>query len=748
MNKNHRRQTGIARGRVPALLFVALAPIFLKWGPVSAQATVAPKPTGQGAIIPSEPYQWRNVRMDGMGFVTGMVIHPTEPDLIYIRTDVGGCYRWDAKTQTWIALMDQLDKVHWPGGVESLALDAENPKLVYAAVAVDDKGEILRSPDRGTTWSALGSLDPNGKVFVGANAPYRYSGERLAVNPKNGSELYFGSRSDGLFHSVDGGQSWSRVADVPAGEPKFGVTFAQFNAAGSALYAGVAGLGVFKYDGTAWKLAQAAPVLDAYPCRAAVDAAGDCLVTYANLNGKDGGLYEIASTGAVTDITPAEAHRGYVGIAWDAKDPLKLATYCGSFGRANLQLSYDGGKTWTHPGFTYHRPGWWPDYELGMNSAFGYSGSLLLDPLHPGSAWATDGFGVFHTGHIFTPDENWNAEMHGLEEFCTLAVCSPTQGAPLLSGVADMHGFRHDNLDEVPLHTHTGGIFGDTESLDFCETHPNVVVRAGGGENDGIASNGYSTDGGETWRPFANFPTNFNNGKIAISATNPSLIVWAPESNVWDPKDPRNAVYPVRSTDGGQTWQPVTGAQRNLGAIGMWFGGTPLVADRVDGNLFYYYEQGGKLRRSQDGGATWAPTAAHLLDDYIVSLVAVPGRRGEVWACFGQGRGLYRSTDAGDSFQLVPEVSRAWQLSFGAGAPGSGVASVYVLGIIRGQYGLFRSDDFLKVPSGEVGAHWIRIDAGLGFGSAWCMAGDRQVHGRVYVGTSGRGILYGIPTGP
>ncbi len=343
--------------------------------------------------------------------------------------------------------------------------------------------------------------------------------------------------------------------------------------------------------------------------------------------------------------------------------------------------------------------------------------------------------------------------MKGLEELVCLALTSPTASAPLISGSADMHGFYHASLDEVPAATLENGKFGDTDSLDFCETHPNVVVRAGGGENDGKASNGYSIDGGATWRPFAGFPSNFNNGKVAISATDPNLIVWAPTSNHWDKSDPLSTVYPVRSTDGGQTWQPVEGAQPNLGAIGMWFGGTPLASDRVDGNLFYYYEQngkaadgtfyGGRMRRSTDGGQHWE-TTANLPEWYEVSVKAVPGKRGDVWVGYADGRPLYRSVNAGVTFTPVPGLAKVWQFAFGKNKPGSSCATVFVLGIINGETGLFRSDDLLSLAPDACGqAHWVRINGNEGFGGATCMIGDRQVYGRVYVGTGGRGILYG-----
>ncbi len=71
---------------------------------------------------------------------------------------------------------------------------------------------------------------------------------------------------------------------------------------------------------------------------------------------------------------------------------------------------------------------------------------------------------------------------------------------PLLTGVGDIGGFRHDDLTVSP----PGGmfdnpIFGNTNSLDFAESAPAIVARVGTNSSSGEQNGAYSMDGGATW---------------------------------------------------------------------------------------------------------------------------------------------------------------------------------------------------------------------------------------------------------
>ncbi|WP_373928968.1 hypothetical protein QTN93_05390 [Sphingomonas aerolata] len=145
------------------------------------------------------PYAWRNVRVGGGGFAPGIIFSTVERGLAYLRTDMGGAYRWDAAARAWLPLQDG-NAVSGYMGIESIAADPVDADIVYLAAGMSARGAaaIWRSDDRGARWR----ITPV-PFAMGGNEDGRGLGERLAIDPHRPATLMFGSRHDGLWRSDD-----------------------------------------------------------------------------------------------------------------------------------------------------------------------------------------------------------------------------------------------------------------------------------------------------------------------------------------------------------------------------------------------------------------------------------------------------------------------------------------------------------------------------------------------------------------
>ena len=78
-------------------------------------------------------------------------------------------------------------------------------------------------------------------------------------------------------------------------------------------------------------------------------------------------------------------------------------------------------------------------------------------------------------------------------------------------------------------------------------------------------------------------------------------------------------------------------------------------------------------------------------------------------------------------------------VGFGKAAPGGTYMAVFAVATLDGVTGLYRSDD--------AGGGWVRIndDRHQWDNMGEALTGDPRVFGRVYLGTNGRGIIYGEP---
>jgi photosystem II stability/assembly factor-like uncharacterized protein len=339
-------------------------------------------------------------------------------------------------------------------------------------------------------------------------------------------------------------------------------------------------------------------------------------------------------------------------------------------------------------------------------------GDIEIDPCDSSHVLFVTGYGIWATHDAGRLDSggspHWAFEDRGLEETVPKELVSPPRGAHLISVIADFDGFTHDDLDASPLRGRHEPSIGSTVGLDFAGEMPNRVVRAGG-RGRGF----YSDDGGESWTAFAAKPQDTSvEGPIAISSSG-QTILWACGASVIS-----------RSTDLGRSWTDCAGLPR----------GVKPVADRVDPNRFYGFDaKSGRMFVSDDGGANFMTTAEGLPHDYR-SLRAVPGHAGDLWLI--AGKQLFHSTNAGRAFTPIRSVSSADLVGFGKPGPGKTYPAVFISGSVNRVDGLYRSDD--------TAGSWVHInDAQHNYGYLDVLIGDPRVYGRVYVGTGGRGIIYG-----
>lgn len=723
--------------------------------PILIERGVSALPTDKTLFTTStdEVYEWSDVKIGAGGFVTGIVIHPKIPDLIYVRTDVGGLFLWNPINQTWKQLLraDNLSpKVET--SVESIAIAPSDPNILYVATGAytktDEKGinpgTLLKSSDRGNTWQIL-----NLKLPMGGNEPWRWTGERLAVDPNNSNVVYFGSRLNGLWTSSDSGQTWLQVnsAMVPIGEPhpevsqKAGVTYVVFDSSSGSLngktkviYAGVSGKGIYRTTdaGTTWQLFKASPLV---PQQGVVTSKGELIATFYNQE-KDprGAVWKYSSQGW-QDITPKQGNN-YSAIAVDPKKPNTIFTVTYPMSPDGIYRSDNGGKNWVTLKNTLNKLPWYPDWSF-----WSLSGSIAVSPFHPGQVWLTNGIGVWKTEDGYSDQVNWSATVNGIEETVTFDAISPPNGGRLVTAIADFDGFRHESLDSFPLYRH-GKEFMTTTSLAYSSGNPNFIVSLGANHHEPHKIRaGFSRDNAQTWQNFPSIenkthPQDLIFGNVAVSSTNTQNIVWQPS----------NGKPPYFTKDRGNTWTRIKFfEQKEIGGgvhTHLWNRQQALAADSVRGGTFYiYHHVKGFLLRTDDGGATWQivnqSLPAGVWDGANVK--TLPGMAGEVWVSLKE-KGLYRSSNFAQDFVKLATVEEVQVLGFGKAATGVSHPTVFIQGKVKGEIGVFRSTD--------LGTTWVKIAEypNGNLGSLQVLVGDMNVVGRVFLGTSGNGFIYGQPT--
>ena len=161
----------------------------------------------------------------------------------------------------WVPLLDFLGRANGGDmGVESLGLDPSDPQRLYLSTGLNynndptQQNHFLLSDNQGATFTQVNAPFP-----INGNDNGRDAGERFAVDPNLGTTIYYGSRTAGLWKSLDRGITWNQVTTFPvtgktAGAGVVFVTFVPSSGvSGTAtpvLYAGVSDYNYYNTNGS------------------------------------------------------------------------------------------------------------------------------------------------------------------------------------------------------------------------------------------------------------------------------------------------------------------------------------------------------------------------------------------------------------------------------------------------------------------------------------------------------------------
>jgi photosystem II stability/assembly factor-like uncharacterized protein len=143
--------------------------------------------------------------------VQAIVVHPTNPDVVYLGTR-SGPYRSADRGEHW-------ERLDFPGeGTEvwSILVHPSNPRILYAGTSPVG---VYRSDDAGDSWRRLPNAVQPERVKMKS---FICRVMRLVADPARPEELYAALEVGGVMRSLDGGETWDdcssdllKLAELP-----------------------------------------------------------------------------------------------------------------------------------------------------------------------------------------------------------------------------------------------------------------------------------------------------------------------------------------------------------------------------------------------------------------------------------------------------------------------------------------------------------------------------------------------------
>ena len=629
---------------------------------------------------------------DASGRVSSLAPHPTDPKTLYAATSGGGVWKTTDAGVTWTPLTEQLSSL----ASGALAIDPTNPNFIvfgtgeqnYSADSFYGDG-LFSSVDGGTTWTKVGLKTQVGNYIA-----------KVGIAGSEASVLHVCSDA-GYVRSSDGGVTWEPFK--PAGQ--WCNDLVRSPMAPNTLFAGFYANGIYKSldDGISWMQLGGGLPLSGFQRITLAISASNADVAYAALINPSGalfGMYKTSDGGSTWSLLPSTpnyvCNQGWydTALAVSPTDPNTVYAagvfpYCAA-GQGGIIKSVDGGATWTNitqasDGTQVH-----PDQHA---LEFAADGTLWVGC--DGGVWKTT------TGGSSWTDTNSTL---GTALFYTVGV-HPTDSTVLIGGTQDNGSAQYQGAMAWPQIA-----AGDGGPVVFEITNPDTYYTTYVNMNPLYKWMRPILFQGVVTGPWGGERADWANGPLVADPNLPNTILVG-TYRVW------------QSVNSGGSWSPIS--PDLTGGFGVL---RALAVSPVNSNVMYSGSSSGRVYVTSDRGATWTLSTTGLPAGSVTDIVADPLDPLTAYLCVDQasdGR-LFQTSDGGTSWQDLTG-------SLPAGLRGMSLAVDFVNGVF------YLGTDYGVYSTADGGVTWIQEGLGLPNVPVYSIRVD-TFNGLIVAATHGRGI--------